>query len=212
MTSTEPLAQDVEVRPAPTARAWSPVQLIAPAMGCLFVLWGLINIGHSGFHPEHVFEPHDVLGGLHYTPFLASLEVGFGVAMLVGGALVRAARTRIRTINGLAVGLGMVVVTLAGGAALGLGIVILIDAWPVQIHHWLNADHRDAVLYLVAGVVALTAAVSSPFVLAPAPGGFDQARDAPTPTPTPDADPDGASDADTGAPSSPDLVSAGDTA
>jgi hypothetical protein len=206
MTRTEPLTPGVDARRAPAARYWSPAQLIAPAMGCVFVLWGLINIGHSGFHPEHVFEPHDALAGLHYTPFLASLEVGFGVAMLVGGALLRAARTQIRTLNGLAVGLGMVIVTLAGGAALGLGIVILIDAWPAQVHHWLNADHRDAVLYLVAGAVALSAAIASPFVLAPAaPARPDQPAVAPTPEPTPDADPD----ADPHPKE--DLVSAGDT-
>jgi hypothetical protein len=150
------------------ARYWSPAQLIAPAIGFVFIAWGLINIGHSGFHPERVFQPHDALVGLHYTPFLASLEVGFGLAMLIGGALLRAARTQIKTLNGLAVGLGMVIVTLAAGAALGLGIVILIDAWPTQVHHWLNADHRDGVLYLVAGAVGLCAAIASPFVLAPA--------------------------------------------
>lgn len=191
MTSTESLTEGTDVLRAPVARYWSPAQLIAPAMGVVFVLWGLVDIGHSGFHPERVFQPHDALGGLHYTPFLASLEVGFGVAMLVGGALLRAARTQIRTVNGLAVGLGMVIVTLVGGAALGLGIVILVDAWPAQVHHWLNADHRDAVLYLVAGAVALCAAISSPFVLAPAAQlSPDQPAPAPAPTPDPTPDPD----------------------
>jgi hypothetical protein len=168
MTGTESQTERVAVIRAPVARSWSLAQLIAPAIGFVFIAWGLINIGHSGFHPERVFQPHDALAGLHYTPFLAALEVGFGLAMLIGGALLRAAHTRIRSLNGLAVGLGMVIVTLAGGAALGLGIVILIDAWPTQLHHWLNADHRDGVLYLVAGAVALTAAIASPVVLAPA--------------------------------------------
>jgi hypothetical protein len=168
MTSRESQTQPTEDLRAPVARYWSPAQLVAPAIGFVFLAWGLIDIGHSGFHPERVFEPHDALAGLHYTPFLASLEVGFGLAMIIGGALLRAARTQIRTVNGLAVGLGMVIVTLAGGAALGLGIVVLIDAWPTQLHHWLNADHRDGVLYLVAGAVALGAAITSPIVLAPA--------------------------------------------
>ena len=46
--------------------------------------------------------------------------------------------------------------------------MILVDAWPTQVHHWLNADHRDGVLYLIAGGVGLCAAIASPFVLAPA--------------------------------------------
>lgn len=190
MTTTQALTHPVEVLRPPTARYWSPAQLIAPAVGFVFVAWGLINIGHSGFHPERVFQPHDALAGLHYTPFLASLEVGFGLAMLIGGALLRAARTQIRTLNGLAVGLGMVIVTLAAGAALGLGIVILVDAWPSQVHHWLNADHRDAVLFLGAGVVGLGAAVVSPFVLAPAEARGPlqpELATPPEPEPTPDA-------------------------
>ncbi|HSO96386.1 MAG TPA: hypothetical protein VLV81_10130 [Acidimicrobiia bacterium] len=186
MTTTEAFTQRVEVTRPPAARYWSPAQLIAPAVGFVFVAWGLINIGHSGFHPERVFQPHDALAGLHYTPFLASLEVGFGLAMLIGGALLRAARTRVRTLNGLAVGLGMVIVTLAGGAALGLGIVILVDAWPTQVHHWLNADHRDAVLFLGAGVASLCAAIASPFVLAPAEGrGLLQPEQTAPPEPEP---------------------------
>jgi hypothetical protein len=189
MASTEAFPQPVEALRAPVARYWSPAQLIAPAIGFVFLAWGLINIGHSGFHPERVFQPHDALAGLHYTPFLASLEVGFGLAMLIGGALLRAARTQIRTVNGLAVGLGMVIVTLAGGAALGLGIVILIDAWPTQVNHWLNADHRDGVLYLIAGAVGLCAAIASPFVLAPAEARSPlqpELASPPEPEPTPD--------------------------
>src|SRR5260370_26341059 len=154
MARTESFTAPVGVLRTPVARYWSPAQLIAPAIGFVFIAWGLINIGQRGFHPERVFQPHDALAGLHYTPFLAALEVGFGLAMLIGGALLRAARTQIRTVNGLAVGLGIVMVTLAGAAALGLGVVILADAWPAQIHHWLNADHRDGVLYVVAAAGA----------------------------------------------------------
>lgn len=76
MTSTESLTQPVEVLRAPVARSWSPAQLIAFAIGFMFMVWGLVNIGHSGFHPERVFQPHDALAGTHYTPFLAALEVG----------------------------------------------------------------------------------------------------------------------------------------
>jgi hypothetical protein len=190
MANSESHTQAAEVIRAPVTRYWSASQLIAPAVGFVLLAWGLIDIGHSGFHPERVFQPHDALAGLHYTPFLAALEVGFGLAMLLGGALLRAARTQIRTVNGLAVGLGMVIVTLAGGAALGLGIVILIDAWPTQLHHWLNADHRDGVLYLVAGAVALGAAITSPVVLAPAASPSPQQPEAAAPpelTPAPDS-------------------------
>jgi hypothetical protein len=136
-----------------------------------------------------VFQPHDALAGLHYTPFLAALEVGFGLAMLIGGALLRAARTQIRTVNGLAVGLGIVMVTLAGAAALGLGIVILADAWPTEVHRWLNADHRDGVLFVAAGAVALCAAIASPFVMAPtASSRVALPPSEPPPPPEPEAD------------------------
>lgn len=168
MTSTDTITRHVGVLPRPRVRYWSPAQLIVPAIGFVFTAWGLISIGHSGFHPERVFQPHDALVGLHYTPFLAALEVGFGVTMLFGGALLRAARTRSRTVNGFAVGVGMVVVTLAGAAALGLGIVLLAGGWTAPLHHWLNADRRDGVFYVVAGALALGAAVTSPLVLFPA--------------------------------------------
>ena len=61
MTSTESHTERVEVIRAPVARYGSPAQLIAPAIGFVFVAWGLINIGHSGFHPERVYQPHDAL-------------------------------------------------------------------------------------------------------------------------------------------------------
>src|SRR5260370_40571562 len=107
MARTESFTAPVGVLRTPVARYWSPAQLIAPAIGFVFTAWGLINIGHSGFHPERVFQPHDVLAGLHYTPFLAALEVGFGVTLLVGGAPLRAARTQTRQVNGLAGGRGL---------------------------------------------------------------------------------------------------------
>jgi hypothetical protein len=187
-TSTEPLTPQVGVLQSRLARYWSPAQLIVPAIGFVFTAWGLINLGHSGFHPERVFQPHDSLAGLHYTPLLAALEVGFGLFMLIGGGLLRAARTQIRTVNGLAIGLGIMIVTLAGAAALGLGIVVLADTWPTQLHHWLNTDHRDGVLFVVAGALALGAALTSPFILAPAEsGGAAQPETAPTAPPEQEA-------------------------
>jgi hypothetical protein len=84
----------------------------------------------------------------------------------------------------------MVIVTLAGGAALGLGIVILVDAWPTQLHHWFNADHRDGVLFLIAGAVAIGAAITSPVVLAPAASPSPQQPELASPpelTPAPDS-------------------------
>ena len=64
MTTTwHPLERLRPVREQSLAPRFNPLQAIAPALGVLALLGGLIAIGHSGFHAEHVFEPHDALAG-----------------------------------------------------------------------------------------------------------------------------------------------------
>lgn len=153
------------VRPRSFTPRLNPLQVIAPALGVLAILAGLIAIGHSGFHAEHVYEPHDALAGLHYTPLLAACTMGFGLAMLVGAELVRLGRSRIRVFGGLALGLGTVVFTAASSAALGFGSVVLADLWPRQLQHALNVDHAGGVIAIVAGSVGLLAAVTAPLTV-----------------------------------------------
>lgn len=167
-------------RPRPWLRRPRPLPLLAPVVGLVAVLAGAIAIGHSGFHAEHVFQPHDQLGGVRYTPFLAACTVGFGLAMLVGSGLLRVAAHGPRLLAALALGLGSALVTVAGAAALGLGIAVLADAWPTQMHRWLNIGHAGGVIAVVAGAISLTAAVIAPLFV----GGLTAAAAAPVAEPT----------------------------
>ena len=139
-----------------------PLQAIAPALGAVAMLAGLIAIGHSGFHAEHVYDPHDALAGVHYTPLLAASVIGFGLAMLAGAELVRLGRSRVPVLGDLALGVGTVVLTAASGAAIGLGAVVLADVWPRQLQHALNIDHTGGVLAVIVGATGLLAAVTAP--------------------------------------------------
>ena len=163
MTTTwHPLERLRPVREQSLAPRFNPLQAIAPALGVLALLGGLIAIGHSGFHAEHVFEPHDALAGLHYTPLLAACAMGFGVAMLLGAELVHFGRSRIRVFGDVALGLGIVVLTAASSAAIGLGAVVLADLWPRQLEHALNIDQSGGVIAVILGSAGLLAAVTAP--------------------------------------------------
>jgi hypothetical protein len=165
MTTTwHPIERLRLVRPRVRAPRLNPLQVIAPTVGGLALLGGLVAIGHSGFHAEHVVSPHDALAGIHYTPLLAACALGFGLSMLVGAELVRFGRSRIRAVGDLALGLGTVVLTVAGGAALGLGIVVLAGAWPSQLLHWLNIDRTGGVTAVVVGSAGLVAAITAPLI------------------------------------------------
>jgi len=165
MTTTwHPVQRLHLVRSRPATR-WSPFKVIAPVVGLLAVLAGLVTIGHSGFHAEHIFEPHDELAGLHYTPLLGACAVGFGLATLIGSAIVSIARRRIPLVSGLALGFGTALLTVAGAAALGLGVVVLADAWPSQLHHWLNVDHAVGVVCVIAGGAGIVAAITAPLTV-----------------------------------------------
>ena len=129
------------------------------------LLAGLIAIGHSGFHAERVYDPHDALAGVHYTPLLAACVMGFGLFMLVGAELVRLGRSRIHVFGDIALGLGTVVLTCASTAALGFGSVVLADLWPRQLQHTLNVDHAGGVIAIIAGAIAFLAAVTAPLTV-----------------------------------------------
>jgi len=157
------------VRPRPMTPRINPLQTIAPALGVLTVLAGLVAIGHSGFHAEHVSDPHDALAGLHYTPLFAACSMGFGLAMFAGAELVRLGRSRIRVVGDVALGLGTALLTLASSAAIGFGAVVLADLWPGQLHRALNVDHTGGLIAVIVGVAGLFAAVTAPLTARRAP-------------------------------------------
>ena len=173
------------VRPRSFTPRLNPLQAIAPALGVVTILAGLVAIGHSGFHAEHVYDPHDALAGLHYTPLFAACTMGFGVAMLLGAELVRLGRSRIRLFGDIALGLGTVVLTAASSAAIGFGSVVVADLWPGQLQHALNVDHAGGVISIIAGAVGLLAAITAPLTVRrqPAPSLAAATPDDPT-TPT----------------------------
>jgi len=153
------------VRPRTFNLRLNPLQALAPALGVVSLLAGLIAIGHSGFHAERVYDPHDALAGVHYTPLLAACVMGFGLFMLVGAELVRLGRSRIHVFGDIALGLGTVVLTCASTAALGFGSVVLADLWPRQLQHTLNVDHAGGVIAIIAGAIAFLAAVTAPLTV-----------------------------------------------
>ena len=170
MTTTwHPMERLRLVRPRVRAPRLHPFQVIAPTIGVLALLGGLVAIGHSGFHAEHVFTPHDALAGFHYTPLFAACSLGFGLAMLIGAELVRVGRSRIRALGDLALGLGTVLLTVAAGAALGLGIVVLAGGWPSQLQHWLAVDRTGGVAAVIVGSAGLVAAITAPLTARRAP-------------------------------------------
>jgi hypothetical protein len=156
-------------RARPLTARINPLQAIAPALGVLTMLAGLVAIGHSGFHAEHVYDPHDALAGLHYTPLFAACSMGFGVAMLAGAEFVRLGRSRIRVVGDVALGVGTALLTLASSAAIGFGAVVLADLWPGQLHHALNVDHTGGVIAVIVGAAGLFAAVTAPLTARRAP-------------------------------------------
>jgi len=166
MTTTwHPIERLRLVHPRVRAPRLHPFQGIAPTIGVLAMLAGLVAIGHSGFHAEHIFSPHDALAGFHYTPLFAVCSMGFGLAMLLGAELVRVGGSRVRTAGDLALGLGTVLLTVGGGAALGLGIVVLAGAWPSQLQHWLAVDRTGGVLTVIVGSAGLVAAITAPLTV-----------------------------------------------
>jgi hypothetical protein len=164
-----------------------PLQAIAPALGAVTILAGFIAIGHSGFHAEHVYDPHDALAGVHYTPLLAACLIGFGVAMLAGAELVRLGRSRVPVLGDLALGFGTVVLTAASGAAIGFGAVVLADLWPRQLQHALNVDHTGGVLAVIVGATGLLTAITSPLAARRQPAAVEPA--APSSPPAPQTSP-----------------------
>src|SRR5207244_31797 len=68
---------------------WSPAQVVALAIGLFFAVLGGIALARTGLDLNDVHHPHRIAGwgDWHHTPLLALIELGFGVLMMLAGAL-----------------------------------------------------------------------------------------------------------------------------
>ena len=101
---------------------WSPAQVVALAIGLFFV----VPVGLTSL-----------------------IKVGFGVLMMLAGAIPGAWRG--------AMGLLSTV-------ALGFGIFVVAHAAPVRLHNWLGVHDANGWLYIVVGAIGLAATMLSPVV------------------------------------------------
>ncbi|MGH2725266.1 MAG: hypothetical protein ACRDI0_13605 [Actinomycetota bacterium] len=114
-------------------------QVISILVGLLFGVLGGIALARTGVGD---LRNHATALGLDHTTLLAYIEIGYGVLMLLVGGLYPTERTG---------------VILLGTLALGFGIVVV--AAHQQLHDFLGVHQANGVLYIVAGAVALLAAL-----------------------------------------------------
>jgi len=136
-----------EVETAP----WSPAQIVALAIGLFFAVLGGIALARTGLDLNDVHHPHRIVGwgDWHHTPLLALIELGFGLLMLLAGAIPGAWRGAMAFLSTVAV---------------GFGIFVVADAAPARLHTWLGVHHANGWLYIVVGAVGLAATMFSPVV------------------------------------------------
>jgi predicted anti-sigma-YlaC factor YlaD len=128
---------------------WSPAQLVALAIGIVFIVFGAIALGRGTFDTSEQFLHQEfAVADFHHTTLLGSIELGFGLLMLLAAVVPGAAR-----------GLMTVLAVLA----FGFGLVVLIDP-PAELHQYLGVHDRNAWLYVLTGGVAMIAAMASPVI------------------------------------------------
>jgi hypothetical protein len=130
---------------------WSPAQVVALAIGLFFAVLGGIALARTGLDLNDVHHPHRVVGwgDWHHTPLLALIELGFGVVMMLAGAIPGAWRGAMGLLSAV---------------ALGFGIFVVADAAPGRLHNWLGVHHANGWLYIVVGAVGLAATMLSPVI------------------------------------------------
>jgi hypothetical protein len=139
----ERVVSEVETGP------WSPAQVVALAIGLFFAVLGGIALARTGLDLNDVHHPHRIVGwgDWHHTPLLALIELGFGVLMLLAGAIPGAWRSAMGLLSTVAV---------------GFGIFVVADAAPARLHTWLGVHRANGWLYIVVGAVGLAATMFSP--------------------------------------------------
>jgi hypothetical protein len=125
--------------------------VIALGIGLFFAVLGGIALARTGLDFNDVHHPHRIVGwgDWHHTPLLALIELGFGVLMMVAGAVPGALRGLMGLLSAM---------------ALGFGIFVITDAAPARLHTWLGVHHANGWLYIVTGAVGLAATMFSPVV------------------------------------------------
>ncbi len=127
--------------------AWSPAQIVAIAIGVLYVVLGAVTLTRTGLAPAGMTQTHVSVLGFHHTPILGIGELVYGLLMLGAGAVPGGQR-------------GMMVVL--GVLALGAGLIVLIE--PVTLHPTLGVHPANGWLYVVTGSAALIAAMVAPVI------------------------------------------------
>jgi hypothetical protein len=126
---------------------WSPAQVVALAVGIVFILFGAIALGRGTFETSEDFLHREfAVADFHHTTLLGAIELGFGLLMLIAAAVPGAAR-------GLMTALAVL--------AFAFGLVILIEP-PDELHQYLGVHDRNGWLYVLTGAVSIIAAMASP--------------------------------------------------
>jgi hypothetical protein len=137
---------DMQTRDEEVVRAWwSPAQIVSLVVGIGFVVLGAAALAKTG--TSHLYTPQDRVWHLSHSPLLGWIEVGFGVLLIVAGAVPGGLR---------------ILMALLGAASLAFGIIVVTDAATRQLHRWLGVEHANGWLFVGVGAVLLVAAIAAP--------------------------------------------------
>lgn len=89
-------------------RPWSPAQLVALALGVVFVVIGGIALARTGIHPDNLWSVQVTVAGAGQTQLMAYIELIFGALLLAAGAVPGAGRGGMVTLGLVAVVFGIV--------------------------------------------------------------------------------------------------------
>lgn len=124
-------------------RRWTPAQIVALAVGVIFVVLGGVALLRTGIRVDTIFEPTTTVAGLAYTPLLGIIELTFGLILMALGAFPGAS-------DGI-VFLGLV--------AFAFGLLLIIE--PAAFQASIAAGRAHGWFYVVTGgATALTALVT----------------------------------------------------
>jgi hypothetical protein len=137
----EQVERDVERMP------WSPAQVVALVAGAGLVVLGVIALLRTGLDTDQLTGEEVAVAGLHHTALLGLIEIGFGLLLVMAGAIPGAARE---------------VMVFLGVVLLGFGIVVLVE--PGSFHDSLATHTEHGWVYLVGGIVTILAAMLSPVI------------------------------------------------
>jgi hypothetical protein len=124
----------------PERKKWSLAQLLSMLIGVGFIALGGVVLAETGVDFNEVREPHEMVFGLHHTPLLGLAELGFGLLILLGGAMNAS---------------GRILAAVLSVVAIGFGAFILVDAEATTLHRWFGVHDRNGWLYLGAGAAGL---------------------------------------------------------